>query len=136
MSTEYAAEKGKFLILYGSYSRAYERFLENGFKALATFLVVLGWLLSSDTAQKFLAANAAMRWGAIALIVLAALFVVSTFRHVSRLSMSLRSKLDELAFLEPSFYEQYRITRLIYWSVVGQNLLLCLFAVCVLLSLP
>lgn len=40
-----ATDRDRFLAMYGSYTRAYERFLENGFKTSAVLLVVAGWLL-------------------------------------------------------------------------------------------
>src|SRR5689334_2008506 len=128
-----ALRKEKFLILYNSYARAYERFLENGFKASAALLVVLGWLLGSENARTYLAANDGVRWMAIGEIFLGAVFLVLVFRRLACLSRALSRRLDALAFVEPELYGQHRIPPLIYWSVVGQNLLVCILIAGILL---
>jgi hypothetical protein len=132
--THSASDQEKFSILYSSYARAYERFLENGFKTLATVLVVLGWLLSSQPARAFFAVNDAARLTAVGLIAIGAVFLCMTFGRLSSLSRALRVRLDRLAFMECEFYDQHRVSPMIYWSVVGQILLLCLFAAGILLS--
>ena len=128
-------EKERFLALYGSYARAYERFLEHGFKTLATCLLILGWLLSSPGTRGFLGNHEVFRYLALGLVLIAAVFLCLTFTRLSRLSRDLRLRLDGLAFIESDFYSQHRIPPLIYWSVVGQNLLLFLFIALMLTTL-
>lgn len=122
---DFAINKERFQELYGSYARAYERFLENGFKTSTALLVILGWLLSSSNAQNYFAKHDHDRWVAIGLIFLAAVFLCLTFHRLSSVSRSLRARLDKLNFMQPEYHQQHQIVPLIYWAVVGQNLLAC-----------
>jgi hypothetical protein len=130
-----ATDRDRFLALYNSYARAYERFLENGFKTSAILLVVTGWLLSSSDAQKYLAVNDAARILAMGMVIIGATFLCLTFRHLLSLSHMLRTKLDGLGFIHSDCYDQHQISPLIFWSAVGQNFLFCIFNASVLMQL-
>jgi len=132
---DFAIRKERFNALYTSYARAYERFLENGFKTSTLLFVVLGWLLSSDAARTFLRDYKLVLWLSIALIGLGAVSLCATFHRLSRLSRSLRARLVALSFIESDFYDQHRIPSLIYWSVIGQNLLVCALIIGIMLWL-
>jgi hypothetical protein len=132
---DFAVRREKFNALYTSYARAYERFLENGFKTSTVLLVILGWLLSSESARKFFTEHTPALWVSMVLIGLGALSLFATFHRLSRLSASLRARLDALSFIESDFCDQHRIPPLIYWSVIGQNLMVCLLIIGIMLWL-
>ena len=127
--------KEQFSALYGSYARAYERFVENAYKVTTLMLVVLGWLLSSETARKFLHEDHAVLMLCVLLIALAALSIFTTFLRLTRLSVTLRAKLDQLAYIDSVFYDQHRISQPMIVAVIGQNLLLCALIAVLLLRL-
>ena len=119
------AAKEQFNALYGSYARAYERFVENAYKVTTLMLVILGWLLSSDTARKFLDTDHLVLTLCVVLIALAAISIFTTFLRLTRLYASLRMKLDQLAYIDSGSYDQHRISGAMIIAVIGQNLLLC-----------
>jgi len=127
--------KEQFSALYGSYARAYERFVENAYKVTTLMLVILGWLLSSDTARKFLNGDHLVLILCVLLIALAAISIFTTFRRLTRLSAALRLKLDQLAYIDSTSYDQHRISRPMIIAVIGQNLLLCALIEVLLLRL-
>ena|SRR5436305_13021709 len=127
--------KEQFSALYGSYARAYERFVENAYKVTTLMLVILGWLLSSDPARHFLTADRTVLTLCVLLIALAALSIWTTFRRLAGLSVSLRTKLDQLAYIESGSYDQHRLSRPMIVAVIGQNLLLCALIEVLLLKL-
>ncbi len=127
--------KERFNALYSSYARAYERFVENAYKTTTLMLVILGWLLSSDTARRFLHEERAVLAVCILLIGVAAVSIWATFRRLTALSASLRMKLDELAYMDSESYDQHRIVAPMVVAVIGQNILLCLLIEVLLLRL-
>ena len=92
-SPDSSISKEQFTALYGSYARAYERFVENAYKTTTLMLVILGWLLSSDSARAFLHLDRTILTLCVLLIALAALSIWITFRRLAKLSAALRVKL-------------------------------------------
>ena len=129
-------DRERFLALYASYVRLYERFLENGFRISTLLLVVIGWLLGSEVVRSYLRASPAIRWAAIVIVALGAASIYLSFRRIALLSVRLRRRLDDLNYVEPEVYEQHEIPRVIYRSVIGQNLFACALVIGILLSLP
>jgi hypothetical protein len=129
------AAKDEFNALYGSYARAYERFVENAYKTTTLMLVILGWLLSSEAARRFLHEDRTVLALCVLLIAFAAVSIWATFRRLAALSASLREKLDRLAYVHADSYDQHRIGRSTLVAVIGQNLLLCLLIEVLLLKL-
>ena len=123
---DFAFRKEQFAVLYASYARVYERFLENGFKTSTVLLVVLGWLLTSDKARDYLSQHSWAVGMCAALVVTGAVSLCAAFHRLYRLSQLLRKRLDALSFVEAQYYEQHHIPALIYLSVIGQNLFACL----------
>lgn len=129
-----SVRKEEFSVLYASYARAYERFLDNGFKTSTVLLVVLGWLLSSESARDFITSHSFIAGVCMAMLSLGAISLWTTFHRLYRLSQTLRARLDALGFLEPRFYDQHAIPRLLYAAVIGQNVLLCALNLFILTS--
>jgi len=124
-SVDTAIAKEQFTVLYGSYARAYERFVENAYKTTTIMLIVLGWLLSSESARTLLRSDHTVLTMCVLLIALAALSIWVTFHRLAKSSAGLRGQLEHLAYIEARFYDQHRIVPLMYLAVLGQNLLLC-----------
>lgn len=129
-------DREAFVALYASYARLYERFLENGFKTSATLVVLMGWLLGSEGIRNFLKDSPAMRWAAIVIVAIGAASIYFSFMRIALLSIKLRGRLDELNFVSSDIYDQHEIPRIIYRTVIFQNLAACALVIGVLLSLP
>lgn len=129
-------DRERFLALYASYVRLYERFLENGFKISTLLLVLMGWLLGSAEIRNFIRESPAIRWSAIVVVAFGAVSIYLSFKRIALLSVKLRRRLDELNYVEPEVYEQHEIPRVIYRTVIGQNIFACALVIGILLSLP
>ena len=129
-------DRERFLALYASYVRLYERFLENGFRISTLLVVLIGWLLGSQDIRNFIRASPAIRWAAIVVVALGAASIYFSFRRIALLSIKLRGRLDDLNYVGSDAYEQHEIPRVIYRSVIGQNIFACVLIIGILLSLP
>ena len=128
-------DRERFLTLYASYARLYERFLENGFKTSATLVVLIGWLLGSEGVRNFLRASPVMRWAAIVIVAFGAVSIFYSFRRIALLSIKLRGRLDSLNYVGSDAYDQHEIPPRIYRTVIGQNVAACALVIGVLVSL-
>ncbi|HEY5849886.1 MAG TPA: hypothetical protein VIT62_03850 [Lysobacter sp.] len=128
-------DRERFLALYSSYARLYERFLENGFKTSTTLVVLIGWLLGSEGIRNYLKASPAMRWAAILIVAFGAASIFFAFRRIALLSFMLRARLDDLNYVGSDNYDQHEIPSRIYRTVVGQNLAACVLVIGILVSL-
>ena len=125
--------KEKFKLLYDSYDDVHKRFVTNAYTTTTIMLVILGWLLSdTDSSTKALKSSWLILWGARAIIVAAALSIISAFWRLKSVSTRLRAKLDKLKYVDSSFYDQHDIPGRIMAPAIGLNVLLCTL-ICALL---
>jgi hypothetical protein len=117
--------KERFDVLFGSYARIHERFVETAYKVTGMLLVVLGWLLSSQTARTLLHEDVAIRVICVAVILIAALSILAAFYRLNVLSRSIRKGLDDLSYHDQRYYDHHRIPGSLRAAVVGVNMLLC-----------
>ncbi len=132
-TTDPGIRKEQFDALYTSYARIYERFVENGFKTTSALFIILGWLLSAESARTYLARHRGLTIFCSVLLIGAAIEVGVTFTRLRNLSGSLRTKLDQLNYMHPKFYTQHHIPLSIYMWVIGQNVFICGLILCILL---
>jgi len=131
-----AAPSSDFDALYGQATELAKAFPEYQFKTVTAMLVVIGWLVSSETAQKFIRdhADAALPWGTAAFLLLAILKAVWIYGHVKRLD-KLHKRLLELApahSLSPEGLEQLNIGRVLPATYLLVNTVLCMVGAVVL----
>lgn len=122
-----ATRKDRFDLLYGSYAAAHTRFVENAYKITAMMLVILGWLLGSDTARYVIQSDPAVFVVCMTVIILAALSIIIAFRRVKKLSSQIRAKLNELAYVDASYYDQHQLPRSLVVAAIGLNIAICAF---------
>lgn len=134
-----AAPKSDFDALYGQALELTKAFPEYQFKTVTAMLVVIGWLISSAPAQKFIETHhqIAIPWGVAAFVLLAALKGVWIFGHARRIR-SIRDRLLELApahDLTEQSLVQFELGRILPVSYFLVNTILCIAGSVVLLLL-
>ena len=124
--------KDRFNLLYASLVDTFKGYVENVMKTLASIILTMGWILTSDTSRKFLAERKTayvMVLGAI--IIVASLHtcvsIAYYFRSQEKIDLLSKVKEGDHQYVEPSYYLSYKITP----SIIVVNLMmnLSLFAV-------
>ncbi|MDX6404890.1 MAG: hypothetical protein QOH70_2345 [Blastocatellia bacterium] len=124
--------KDRFNLLYASLVDTFKGYVENVMKTLASIILTMGWILTSDTSRKFLAERKTayvMVLGAI--IIVASLHtcvsIAYYFRSQGKIDLLSKVKEGDQQYVEPSYYSSYKITP----SMIVANLMmnLSLFAV-------
>jgi hypothetical protein len=103
--------KDQFDILLEMQREFYSRFIDLAVKIAGFYLLVLGWILTSNDAREYLGDDELARGTAVAVVLIAWIIYCCMAYRLSWLSnrtfMSLQSLPDIPAFL----YENYRVTR-------------------------
>ena len=131
-----AAPSSDFDALYGQATDLVKAFPEFQFKTVTAMLVIIGWLISSDTAQKFIKHNAdfVLPWGIAAFVLLAALKGIWIHGHWKRMN-ALHSRLAQLApahSLSAEGLAQLRIGGVLPATYFLVNTVLCAVGIVVL----
>jgi hypothetical protein len=126
--------KDRFNLLYQSLVDTFKGYVENVMKTLASIILTMGWILTSETSRKFLAERKTayvMVLGAIVIVASLHTCVSIAYYFRSQRKIDLLSELKDadspyVAYVEPSYYLSYKITS----PIIGVNLLmnLSLFA--------
>lgn len=123
-SASHASEKERFDVLYGRLRHIHDAFLEGVFKATAAFLLVTGWVVASETAQRHLQADPLVRWLVVlALAIYAALYAgvaVRTARNSGRIA----AKLADLGYMPVTHYEDVVVAARMTLAFAAANALL------------
>jgi hypothetical protein len=106
-----ANEKEQFDVLYESLRTFQTGFVDAAFKATASFLLVLGWLVTSDKAREFLLKDPSRRYLAVLAVILAGVIYASISIRVYKFSHRTCALLDDLGFVPRSYYEDRILTR-------------------------
>lgn len=124
--------KDEFDLLYASLVDTFKGYVENVMKTLASIIIAIGWILTSESSRTFLKAQrSAYVMVLVAVLIISALHagVSVAYYWRSRKKMDLLEGLKdgESAYVKPAYYAGYQITPLI----IAVNLLmnLSLFAV-------
>lgn len=103
--------KEQFDILLGMQREFYSRFIDLAVKIAGFYLLVLGWILTSEDARGYLSGDDLARGTAVAVVLIAwIIYCCMAYRLYwlsNRTFMSLQSLPDVPAFL----YDNYRVTR-------------------------
>lgn len=124
-----AAPSSDFEALYGQATELAKAFPEYQFKTVTAMLVVLGWLISSDSAQLFIRQHSdySLPLGVFAFALLAVLKTIWIYGHVRRMQ-SLHVRLLQLAPLHgltPEALSQLNLGTFLPASYVVVNVVLC-----------
>lgn len=103
--------KDHFDVLFGMQREFYSRFVDLAVKIAGFYLLVLGWILTSEDARRYLSSDDLARGTAVAVVLIAWIIYCCMAYRLYWLSnqtfLSLQSLTDVPAFL----YESYRVTR-------------------------
>ncbi len=129
-----APEKDKFDLLYNSFKDNFTRLFDSYAKVSGSYLVIIGWLVSSEKTLVFIAHNCRAYVSCIGtLVLISALYMVLCYRMYLKSGRLLRS-LVSLNYMEPEFYDSYKISLRSFLIVISGQLLLTAIT-CVMLSL-
>lgn len=125
-----AAPSSDFEALYNQAMELVKAFPEYQFKTVTAMLVIIGWLVSSETAQKFirLHAETVLPWGTAAFGLLAVLKAIWIYGHSKRIS-ALHARLLELApvhSLSAESLTQLNVGRVLPVTYLLVNTVLCI----------
>jgi hypothetical protein len=106
-----ATTKERFELLLSATVRQQERFVDIGFKVSAALTVVLGWLLTAETAQLFLKGAPFVIWFACVLVASAGTAaILFAFTQAKRQANGTYARLVELSYVPEEDLFQYRLT--------------------------
>ncbi len=109
LKSQEPTKKEKFTLLYDSLNDLYNRFITGALRVAGFLLLVTGWLLTSETAQKTLSAHDLLKpLGIITLSISACLFVGISFRVKGHLT-TVSSQLKKLSYMPHPFYKEKEI---------------------------
>jgi hypothetical protein len=121
-----ASCKERFDLLYGRLKSAHDMYIDVIFKATAAFLLVTGWMVTSESALGHLRRDPVARWLAIVgLTTYALLFLLASLR-TTRNSMAVASTLRDLNYAQPALYSDVVISGPLAYCSAGANALLCI----------
>jgi hypothetical protein len=120
-----ATVKERFDLLYERLKAVHDTFIDVVFKATAAFLIVTGWVVTSDSALSHLRRDPVSRWLAvIGLLIYAALYAVTAYR-TARFSGKVSDSLAALAYVPADEYSDLVVRRSVAYGFAGANAALC-----------
>ena len=118
--------KERFAYLLAEQKLVLDRFADAGFKIPAVLSVVLGWMVSSETAQRFLNKAPQILWLVlITVAIVVTVLIVWTLVRTNSVSIRLHARLKTLAYADEEYFKYYRVSRHMFLGVVALNALLC-----------
>jgi len=123
--------KERFDILYHSLERSYERFITSSVTVAGLVLVLIGWLLTSETAQKFFLCSTGATIVTVLLIGGLIYIYTSSILNVFNVNHSLHKMIKTLCYIEEEYYEHHLLPNRYKYFGLGLNL--CSFSVAGLL---
>jgi hypothetical protein len=118
----------RFRALYDSLEHYHERLVSSVTATAGALLVVIGWAMTSDSLAARIAAHPRLRLLAVAVLVAALAIYLGTSYRLFRESKRMDALLGALGYLEPSCYQQHRISG--RYFACGMVLNSLLFALC------
>jgi hypothetical protein len=97
--------KARFQHLYKELTEYQLRFVDLNVKGIGFNLLVLGWMLTSDSARRYLATSTPGRLAAIAGIAIMQFAFIFLDVRMGRVMRKLAHELEVLNYLPPSYYE-------------------------------
>lgn len=118
------SDKERFQLLYERLKLLNSGAIDAVFKATAAFLIVTGWIVTSDGARTQLKGDSISRWiGVAGLALYAMLFSIAAYR-TAKSSRNLAKHIDELAYMPRSYYADIVISMPYTLVYISANLIL------------
>ena len=126
--------KDQFDLLYERLKFYHDSAIDAVFKVTASLLLVMGWVTTSDTARKILAADPPVRWCAVVAVVLFDMqFIAAAFRSTGR-SQRIALQLDSLAHMPRAYYQDIVLHFSLAIAFALMNSAICVAVVVLLLK--
>jgi hypothetical protein len=114
-----ATTKERFELLLAATVRQQERFVDVGFKIAASLTVVLGWLLTAESAQLFLKGAPVSLWSACVVVgTTGSIVILVAFAQAKRQADITFARLAELQYVPAADLTQYRLKSGQFWGVM------------------
>ncbi len=104
-----ASKKEKFDLCLGMLKGYYDALDSRIEKSFALLLVVIGWIITSDTARKSLAEETVLFWGAIITLTFAILFIAFNIFHFLERFREIQNTIEELDYANFKYFTRYRM---------------------------
>ncbi len=114
----------RFNVLYGDLKDFHKGAFSGGFQATGFALIILGWLISSKTAQAFFAETPSRGYAAILAVILGSLIYVAATCRLYKMSTVTANLLDTLAFMPSAYYSERRISKFALFILCSANILM------------
>ena len=125
-----------FQVLYNSLLKFHTGFVASAFQVTGFLLLIMGWILTSDTAQNTLENSVYLRSLAVTGLAMASvLYGVISFR-VRWLSDQVYGELEQLAYMPSKCYSDRKIMPVTLFLFVSSNVLLTIVACLLIWLLP
>lgn len=127
----------KFNLLHTLLIDILKTYSDNTMKTLASVIIALGWIVTSDKAREFLASEDAIFYYYLSLISILFISIihVGASNRFYKWSQKTVEMLSRLNFAEPEYYEDYMITKPLLIGNLIMNLSLFTILFTMILSL-
>ena len=121
---ERMSTKDKFELAYKSLKDKHDGYIQEVMKTTAFILLAIGWILTSDKSRVFIGGNVSAYYSLLFAILIMAL-IYTYAQYGSFYFTNERIKLlNELNYVDATYYDQYRIKVLQFIENIMQNLVL------------
>lgn len=121
------SDKERFELLYARLKGIHDTFIDVVFKATGAFLLVTGWIVTSDTARNYLKSDSISRWLGILglLVVYAVLYAIAAYR-TAQSSQRISKQLDEVAYMPHEYYSDLIVPKALTAAYTVANFAFCI----------
>jgi hypothetical protein len=123
--SEDATAKERFDLLYAKLKHHHDSALDSAFKFAGLLLLMIGWIVTSDSSRNFLKGDVFIRWGAITAILLGAVVYGVVALHVYQTAKKIVRYLDDLGYTLRLYYADLLPNPFIVTIFVIFNFILC-----------
>jgi hypothetical protein len=87
-------------------------------KSVGLLVIVMGWLITSETARKSLSSNSFLWWGSVAVLTaLMVMYCLTIFNFIEHFRY-IQSTIDGLEYMKPEYSTRYRMPEKIFYLPV------------------
>lgn len=132
---ESATKKEKFNLCLGMLKNYYNALDSRVEKSFALLIIVIGWIITSETARKTLAEETVWFWAAIFTLTSAVLFLGINISHFLDRFREIQSTIEQLNYVDYKYFTRYRMPQNILPSYLAPVIILYVFIMLLLFHL-
>ena len=130
-----ASPKEQFDQLFGQLKELYTLFFDSFSKLSASYMLIIGWLITSESARSFLKMHREVAYLFIAILaVLSAVYTILC-KRMFRKSAHLVLQMNELNYMDAPLYKGKTISAASFYLILLSNYFILLAICCVLICL-